>query len=56
MIYLGTTQNISISNLFVVPIVMAVFSLAAIFSEFGNGACFALVPHRNLLYNVSNFI
>jgi nitrate/nitrite transporter NarK len=29
----------------VVPILMGVFSVASIFSELGNGACFALVPH-----------
>jgi len=27
------------------PILMGVFSVASIFSELGNGACFALVPH-----------
>jgi len=27
------------------PILMGVFSLTSIFSELGNGACFALVPH-----------
>ena len=30
---------------FVVPILISVFSLTSIFSELGNGACFALVPH-----------
>jgi len=29
------------------PILMGVFSIAAIFSEIGNGANFALVPHCN---------
>ena len=28
-----------------VPILMGVFSVTSIFSELGNGACFALVPH-----------
>jgi len=32
---------------------MGVFSVAAIFSEFGNGANFALVPHCNAYNNVS---
>lgn len=34
-----------IADFFVVPILMAVFSVTSIFSELGNGACFALVPH-----------
>ena len=33
------------ADFFLVPILMAVFSLTSIFSELGNGACFALVPH-----------
>ncbi|KAG6847502.1 hypothetical protein H0H93_007691 [Arthromyces matolae] len=33
------------------PILMGVFSVAAIFSEFGNGANFALVPHCNSYNN-----
>ena len=36
-----------------VSILMGVFSVAAIFSEFGNGANFALVPHCNSYNNVS---
>jgi hypothetical protein len=32
---------------------MGVFSVAAIFSELGNGANFALVPHCNAFNNVS---
>ena len=30
---------------FVVPILIGVFSLTSFFSELGNGACLALVPH-----------
>ncbi|KAF8980921.1 hypothetical protein BDQ17DRAFT_903262 [Cyathus striatus] len=33
------------------PTLMGVFSLAAIFSELGNGANFALVPHCNSYNN-----
>ena len=36
-----------------VATIMGVFSLVAIFSEFGNGANFALVPHCNVYNNVS---
>jgi hypothetical protein len=37
-----------------VPTVMGVFAVAAIFSEIGNGANFALVPHCNAYNNVSS--
>ena len=33
---------------------MGVFAVAAIFSEIGNGANFALVPHCNSFNNVSS--
>jgi NNP family nitrate/nitrite transporter-like MFS transporter len=38
-------------NLPSLPILMGVFSVAAIFSELGNGANFALVPHCNSYNN-----
>jgi len=44
-LYLGRSGDASL------PILMGVFSLAAAFSEMGNGACFALVPHCSLPHN-----
>ena len=38
-------EYLLIADFFVVPILMGVFSVTSIFSELGNGACFALVPH-----------
>ena len=41
----STVEKLLIADFFVVPILMGVFSVTSIFSELGNGACFALVPH-----------
>jgi len=38
-------QNVQRSGNASLPILMGVFSVASIFSELGNGACFSLVPH-----------
>jgi hypothetical protein len=38
-----------------VPTLMGIFSVSAIFSEFGNGANFSLVPHCNSHNNVRLF-
>ncbi|TFK21047.1 nitrate transporter [Coprinopsis marcescibilis] len=45
------TSHREASSLPSLSIVMAVFSVAAIFSELGNGANFALVPHCNAYNN-----
>jgi NNP family nitrate/nitrite transporter-like MFS transporter len=37
-------------------VLMGVFSVAAIFTELGNGANFALVPHCNAYNNVGKII
>lgn len=42
-------------NPLIVAVLMGVFSVAAIFSELGNGANFALVPHCNAYNNVRIF-
>lgn len=42
-------------SILAVSVVMGVFSVAAIFSELGNGANFALVPHCNAYNNVGVF-
>jgi len=44
-------QNIRRSGDESLPILIGVFSVASIFSELANGACFALVPHYNLPHN-----
>ncbi|KDR71729.1 hypothetical protein GALMADRAFT_270867 [Galerina marginata CBS 339.88] len=44
-------QNHRLSNDTQLPILMGVFTISAIFSEFGNGANFSLVPHCNAYNN-----
>ncbi|KDR71725.1 hypothetical protein GALMADRAFT_143523 [Galerina marginata CBS 339.88] len=44
-------QNHRLSNDAQLPILMGIFSVSAIFSEFGNGANFSLVPHCNAYNN-----
>jgi len=49
-----TCLPISVLIVSTVSILMGAFSVAMIFSEFGNGANFALVPHCNAYNNVSS--